>query len=207
MNFESYFGSYNDEYDRRYSVWLELRVEPAQLKEHGQTVNHQPIPEDAVEIAITGTVYDVTGRSDTARSETRFVSGGQVVDSLRNVAGRERLVELWDAWHLNGMVAGCAHQGEAWTCTRPVSRGSRPPLPEFPCNTLNGWPEIRRLFGEHPYPQRGDQCHDCGRNRWDEPTDWCPESGYRFGTQWLYRIPPPEIVDELRSMFGQKVTA
>jgi hypothetical protein len=65
----------------------------------------------------------------------------------------------------------------------------------------NGWPIIREKYGEHPYPQRGDACHVCGRNRWDEPTDACPETGYRYGTAWLVEPVPAEIVAELIALF------
>jgi len=64
----------------------------------------------------------------------------------------------------------------------------------------NGWIAIHTLFGEYPYPHDGSTCHVCGRNRWDEPSDACPESGYRYGTAWLVRPLPVEIVDELRSI-------
>lgn len=70
-------------------------------------------------------------------------------------------------------------------------------IPAIPCTTLNGWSVIGRLFGEHPYPRRGDECYVCGRCRWDEPADACPITGYRFGTAWLVRPVPDDVVDLL----------
>lgn len=74
-------------------------------------------------------------------------------------------------------------------------------IPVEPCGTLNGWPVIRSLFGEHPYPKRGDACHVCEANRWDEPTDHCPETGYRFGTSWLVEPLPDDVADLIRRVF------
>lgn len=64
----------------------------------------------------------------------------------------------------------------------------------------NGWGTIHAIYGEHPYPHRGDSCHVCGRSRWDEPTDACPETGYRYGTAWLVRALPAEIIAEIRGL-------
>jgi hypothetical protein len=67
---------------------------------------------------------------------------------------------------------------------------------------VNGWPVVRELFGEHPYPHTGTSCHACGRARWDEPSDHCPETGYRYGTAWLVRELPPEVETEIKALFG-----
>ena len=83
---------------------------------------------------------------------------------------------------------------------------------------LNGWEIAERLKAEGKTPPpgissvggtsmttksygfRGDVCHVCGRSRWDEPSDKCPETGYRYGTSWLVRELPAEIERELRAM-------
>lgn len=111
---------------------------------------------------------------------------------------------IWDRWHLNGMRSLCVHQGEAWTC-RNLARHYPDPMPpgiHTGDPVLNGWPEIRRLFGEHPYPRRGDSCHRCGRNRWDEPADHCPVTGYRAGTAWLTEPLPDGVVADVLRIFG-----
>jgi len=64
----------------------------------------------------------------------------------------------------------------------------------------NGWSIIRAEFGKYPYPERGDECYVCGRNRWEEPSDYCPETGYRFGTRWLIRLVPEEVICELKEL-------
>jgi hypothetical protein len=69
----------------------------------------------------------------------------------------------------------------------------------------NGWPVVREKYGQHPYPKDGHTCHVCGRNRWDEPSDRCPESGYRWGTKHLHEPVPVEIGLELIELFTPKV--
>ena len=210
------FGVYTDpDHHDRYAVYLTLRISPAQHRGTGHTVEHGPIPDDALEVAISGEVWHA--RQDGAR-DRRFTGGceyGQCRDSLARVgtARALRVAELWDRWHLNGMRGGCAHQSETWTCTRDANAETRETvrriggdpdsIPAAPCGTLNGWPEVRRLFGEHPYPHRGDACLSCGRNRWDEPTDACPVSGYRYGTAWLFEPVPADVLAELRRLFGR----
>lgn len=68
----------------------------------GLTVDLQPVPVDAVELSITG---ECTG------------SAGQCVDSIRESgngnADVERLCDIWERWHLNGMRAGTRAQTDA----------------------------------------------------------------------------------------------
>lgn len=70
-------------------------------------------------------------------------------------------------------------------------------IPREACDTLNGWPVIRSLFGEHAWPNTGTRCYVCSRDRWDEPSAACPVTGYRFGTAWLVRPAPDSVVDLL----------
>lgn len=123
---------------------------------------------------------------------------GDVLDALEDLDRRRvarRLVAIADRWHNNTMTPGCVHQGRYWTCTRGRKTDAVGVISEG-CGTVNGWPVVGRL----PYPQRGDACTECGRNRWDEPTDACPVTGYRYGTAHLLDVPPAEIVAELRAI-------
>lgn len=171
---------------------LELTAKPTppphQNTEHAKT-------DSVLELAMSVTVYDRDGRE---------VRGGQDRDSLRAVAAPGgiadgpyskvqigRLVMLWERHHLNGLTPGCAHQSPNWRCTNPVHEQAP---------VKNGWPVIYTLFGQHPYPRRGDVCYACGRNRWDEPSDFCSVSGYRWGSAWLsYAIPAADLA-ELRAL-------
>lgn len=218
MNTATPIGTFMD-HGARYQMRVDLRIEPAQLRDTGRTINHEPIAADAVEVAIQGETWHAKADGSRDRRHTDMAGGGQNINDLRRVPGARaaRIAELWDRWHLNGMRAGCAHQGETWTCTRDANAEARETArrigadpgaiaPDV-CGTLNGWPVIRELFGEHPYPKRGDACHVCDRARWDEPSDACPETGYRYGTAWLYEPVPPEIIAELRRLFGHALPA
>jgi hypothetical protein len=87
---------------------------------------------------------------------------------------------------------------------------------------LNGWtiaremrsegktapPNISKIGGtfmtHKSHGFRGDACVVCGRARWDEPSDKCPETGYRYGTSWLVRVLPPEIEAEITAILQPK---
>ena len=79
-------------------------------------VTHKQIPyPDA--LTISGDVVDPTKRGD-----AKFVSGGQTISDVRSIvspAGSltlddvQRFADLWEAWHLNAMRAGCVHMDTA----------------------------------------------------------------------------------------------
>lgn len=57
--------------------------------------------------------------------------GGQCQDEMRRMLGAgeiegahhpqlERMLDIWDRWHLNGMRAGCEHQRKGWDVAAPV---------------------------------------------------------------------------------------
>lgn len=178
-------------------VYLDLELTsrptspPHQNTEHAKT-------DSVLELAMSVAVYD---------HDSRETDGGQARDSLRAVAAAdgladgpysktqiERLGTLWERHHLNGLTPGCVHQGETWRCSgAPDGIHADTPIE-------NGWPAVYALFGPHPYPHRGDICYSCGRARWDEPSDFCPVSGYHWGSAWLsYAIPVADLA-ELRAL-------
>jgi hypothetical protein len=193
-------GHFSDN-GERFRVSATLRIEPVQPREGRLTIAHEPIPDGALRVSISGT---------TERNYREY-SAGQVIDDVRRIDSdrARRIVELWDRWHLNDMRALCVHQSETWECRNIAAH--------YPADLLaagetveagpitNGWSVIRERFGERAYPKRGDSCYVCGRNRWDEPTDACPETGYRAGTAWLYEPVPADVLTELRSLFGMAV--
>lgn len=108
MYSERMFGSYRDETLGRVYVAADLRIEPAQLRATGQTIEHEPIAPDAAGVAISGESWYK------ARNGSRMDLGfGQNIDDLRRVktTAAQRVAELWDRWHLNGLRANCAHMG------------------------------------------------------------------------------------------------
>lgn len=154
---------------RRYQVRLEYREGPAQLREHGRTVTHEPIREDALEVAITGETWYATANGNRDLRYRDCMSAGQNVEDLRKVPGPRaaRIASLWDRWHLNGMKAACAHQqaevdriyrempgydrdGERWnalrriTCPEGYAYGSAWLYEPIPDDVLA---ELRQLFG------------------------------------------------------------
>lgn len=145
----------------------------------------------------------------------RDAGGGQCVDELRALlrdpdanlkADRALLADIlavWETYHLNDMTPGCVHQGPEWLCTK-LQRDAGGALAYCnggPAPTRNGWPVVRRLYGTHPHPHHGDECHVCGRFRWDEPSDHCPETGYRYGTSWLVKPLPEAVVMLVRELW------
>lgn len=177
-------------------VFLDLELTSKPTTAPHQTTDHKP----------ADTVLELTMSVATWQGG-REARGGQALDALREVGAPggspdgpynrdqiARLVTLWKQHHLNGLQAGCVHQGDRWLCT------GAPDGPHGQESIENGWSVIHALFGPYPYPRRGDICHACGRNRWDEPSDKCPASGYRFGTAWLsYAIPAVDLA-ELRTL-------
>jgi hypothetical protein len=144
-----------------------------------QTVDHGYVSRYA-ELSISGKVTSPGWAVQ--RSGQVVNAASEVLIGQPAVPFASRLVEVWDEWHLNGMQAGCAHQPTAWICST--------------CGLENGW------HLNPSYPKRGDACVSCEKNRWDEESDRCPVSGYRYGTSWLLRDLPSDLIVEIKSWIG-----
>ena len=88
---------------------------------------------DREAVYLTATLRDTRAGQELAitadiRQSGRCVGGGQALDDVRAVAERgrltrgltpalvNRLLDIWERWHLNGMRAGCEHQRAlGWT--------------------------------------------------------------------------------------------
>lgn len=103
-------GHFTD-HGRRYIVFVEPRIEPAQLRATGRTIDHEPIPEDAIEFAVSGLTYHAERDGSRDRRYTDCVAAGQITDDLARIpSDRARhMLELWQRWHLNGMRPNCRH--------------------------------------------------------------------------------------------------
>ena len=82
-------------------IRVELEIKPAQRVAPYLTIDLDPVPADAVELSISG---ECDG------------SAGQCTDTIRelgaDVADVQRLCDIWDRWHLNGMKPGTRAQME-----------------------------------------------------------------------------------------------
>lgn len=124
--------------------------------------------------------------------------GGQWMDGLREVLDRgtldagvsrasvERLLTVWERWHLNHMRAGCEHQrAEKWD-KRPLDQ-SKP----------------TSAYIQHPDGQMG-----WNMLTWVPVKDGgllgapCPTCGYKYGSKWLYEPLPEEVVAFLQNFPG-----
>lgn len=89
---------------------ISVRLERRDVGDRFMTIDHEPAG-SYVDVGIQGTMYPKGWRS--GRDE---IAGGQISGMLGMITEPEdginpnRIGELWERWHLNGMRAGCAHQ-------------------------------------------------------------------------------------------------
>ena len=95
-----------------------ITVEIRENNRESVSVDHNPIT-GYRELSITGTLISKYGSIINDRG---WISCGQNIDDLRRVtlpangitrAGIDRIVTIWQEWHLNGMESHCAHQDKA----------------------------------------------------------------------------------------------
>jgi len=134
-------------------------------------------------LSICGEVWNHLG--------TDIISGGQNYEELLKFFPDsplvERIVEIWQRWHLNDMRAGCEHQrAEKWS-ERPID-------PEKPLNAYGlhfagqGSPSWNMLTWVTPSEHPGGLL-----------TAPCPVCGYEYGSAWLYEPLPEEVINEVKS--------
>jgi hypothetical protein len=124
-------------------------------------------------------------------------SGGQAQDEVANVTDfapgwdaqkRDRLLEVWKRWHLNGANAECAHQRALGWNEKRIDESK-------PANT----------YGRHFEGQRQDSWNMLGWVRPEEHpeglmTKPCPECGYPYGTAWLFEPLPEDVLAFVREL-------
>lgn len=90
------------------AVEVTVELKPAQKVAPYLTIDFKPVPEDAVELSICGTIWN--------SRHTDSACGGQCTDEIKRLFPEsepvQRLCVIWDRWHLNGMNAGCRIQNE-----------------------------------------------------------------------------------------------
>lgn len=111
-------------------VYVDVRIAHRQGQTH-ETTEHETVT-DWWELSISGS-------TTTAASRRRddIDGGGQCRDTVSQANGApsnlRQFVKVWDAYHLTGMRAGCAHQTPVWVdgrYGREVSLTHTPPCPE-----------------------------------------------------------------------------
>lgn len=124
-------------------------------------------------LSVVGTSYE--GR----KAERNFVSAGQCIVEARKVtepakgfsrADLDRLVEIWDRWHLNDMRAGCEHQRRwGWDTMHRLE------------SKVGGWDyKIKETAKVKAFKRIGRKCPACG---------------YSYGSAWLREELPQDVVD------------
>lgn len=165
---EHLIGFYIEDYGVRYRVQVEMELADGRLS--------------------------ITGTSGEALADGTFRmrggdpvggSGGQCVDEVRRVdefapgwdaARRDRLVAIWDRWHLNDMQAGCVHQ------RRIADRLGREPHQLFATPfTLT-------------HPDRTSSYDAMHGKQITHARVFCPICGYGYGSAWLREELPANVV-------------
>lgn len=99
---------------------LEIRAEGPEKTTTGQIITRK-----------TTDMQDVTEWHELSICGSHRNGGGQMQDGIRENLDRyslsvprekvTRILDLWDAWHLNGMTAACVHQtGPAWDASKKI---------------------------------------------------------------------------------------
>ncbi len=153
----------------RLAVYLTLEIRSAQRVAPYRTVDHGPTPVDALEVSISGEVWHARRDGGRDRRYTEGIAYGQVQDYVAAIgtARAQRVAELWDRWHLNGMRANCAHmpEGMGYVAGFPCPAGLPLDPPEDSVSRIpvvyasgSAWlfepvpadilAELRRLFGK-----------------------------------------------------------
>lgn len=140
------------------------------------------------------------------KPHTDIIMGGQCCDEVlkdvktyvTNPKKVKRMIEVWKEWHLNGMNAGCEHQRSAkWNEVRidpaelPKSHANRD---EKGILAIWVYPSAHFEKGKwiEPSVYAGSDVHEKGLL-----TKPCPICGYKYGTAWLKREIPAEIINEI----------
>lgn len=95
----------NDDGER---ALIEFTAENVEIHKNKRTVDLEPAPDMSLRLSFQGEIYENGKRYPWC--------GGQCQDSIREHFGTqpgvERLIELWDRFHLNNMNAGTTAQSE-----------------------------------------------------------------------------------------------
>lgn len=183
-----------------------------------------------LELSISGSEYS----GATAASQRREESFGQITETARRVTESklsrgqiDRLCDIWDRWHLNGMQAGCEHQRAAHWHICPGHYGY-PGEDRVNCLTADLVPHVYRMEKDRQrqaqvfvkrLEREWNAAHaldivtlereprrmytfsiNSYRCEFDMLSQPCPVCGYKYGSAWLHEELPESIISELRGI-------
>ena len=168
-------------------------------------------------IEFRGGKLSISGVVGPMRNGDALGSCGQIRDSVAqmedcrlapgwNTAMRDKFVAIWEAWHLNDMQAGCEHQRAAGWDKLPIyadkptntyvkhpdgqygwNMRTRLRYRETPVTVIGPWVELEYTLAEG-VTVGGLLCKPC------------PECGYKYGTAWLKKEVPEEVIQWLKAL-------
>lgn len=183
---DAYVGRTED--GEKFYVSIELRTKDGQTWE---TTEHGSV-DSFTELSISGVTIRKGG---SFQRDGDWRGCGQNVDDLRSVLYGGKLdgpldnadvlflLDAWDRWHLNGMIAGCAHMKAAPTGTRGFG---------FTIGALDSPDPVKRWDGSMSEPTLSHYTVNRALV--------CPETGYLYGRSWLVEEIPTETLNRLRTI-------
>ena len=149
------------------NVFLELEINETDLSK-------EKIYNNKGELIRTGSFKETINHNRIQNYTTLSISGyskdycGQIQNMLTNKNiefnlkyNVERIVEIWNKWHLNDLQAGCIHMEE---------------------------------------PVKGKEWDE---KEWERLNKMCPLN-YKYGSKWLVKNIPLEIITEIKNLFAGK---
>ena len=155
---------------RIHSVTLELELRKAHWYCGKRTVELEPAREDLLELTICGEIKNGNGGG--------FYSGGQNISEVVSYYPTKRLQriqEIWERYHLNGMKAGTSKQKEVLDAHK---------------KTLSK--KEREEFNQDHYANCLKVLEAAGLKE---------DRGYTYGSAWLIEEIPADIIEEIKALF------
>jgi len=173
---------------KRNAGGLELRIgfEGQGSGEKRDYITLQPV-QDVPRISICGHIWNAT--------RTDHACGGQCTDTIREFYGHipkvQRILELWDVWHLNDMKGGTQAQLAVIDAYKLALADAVTGLTG--ADAVVNVDRLKKQFGVDYYKTACDVLKRAGLY---------VDRGYTYGNGWLIAVPPVEVIEELKSLFS-----
>jgi hypothetical protein len=126
---------------------------------------------------------------------TDWATGGQCDDTIREYYGHipkvRRILELWEAWHLNDMKSGTQAQLAVIDAYKLALSDAVTGLTG--ADAVANVDRLRKTFGSDYYKTACDVLKRAGLY---------VDRGYTYGHGWLVAVPSDEVIEELKSLFS-----